>query len=172
MFTADALAVDSGACVHLRWRVVGARQVTLDDQPVSSEGEEEVCPSVTTTYRLRWVDRAGKVGRRDITVTVHEPALTLAVAPPKFEEKVEGPHPTTRLAPAPETPTECQPCAGATRRPTSTRPPPPTEEPPPTDTPGAPTTAAATAEPSATREPDTAEPPPLPTAAESPTPNS
>ncbi len=168
VFRADATEIEPGGCCWLSWQLPGARQVTLDGQVAPASGTRQVCPTETTVYRLRWLGPDGEPASRAVTVTVRAPLLTLAVAPPRFEER---PQPTKQAGEpgGAATPTGCTPCGGATRRPTATRPPAPTEAPLPSESPVEPTAPLPTAAPSATGEGTTPEPPPLPTAGESPT---
>jgi LysM repeat protein len=53
--TADDTTLTAGECTTLRWSV-SAGQVYLDEQPVSSSGVRQVCPTITTVYTLRTVN--------------------------------------------------------------------------------------------------------------------
>lgn len=71
-FSADRALIQPGECVTLRWRVEGVKAVYFfpegqrwQDHGVVGAGEQQVCPSQTTTYRLRVV-------MRDDSVQVHE----------------------------------------------------------------------------------------------------
>ncbi len=163
IFGADTTELEAGGCCWLHWRVADAREVTLDGAPVGASGQRQVCPTETTVYRLGWRDPTGAAMSRAVTVTVRSPALTLAVVPPRFEEP-KKPKERPAATGVVETPTECTPCAGATRRPTATRPPPPTEAPEPSPTAAEPTPEATAAPPTATAAQATPEEPtPAPT---------
>lgn len=51
-FEADETTLIEGECTDLRWEVVGAVAVTLDDKSVEPEGKKEVCPDKDTEYKL------------------------------------------------------------------------------------------------------------------------
>jgi protein-disulfide isomerase len=57
-FWADRYQLDLGECTSLHWSVTNAREVYLDDMPVTGQDTRTVCPPATTTYVLRVV-RAG-----------------------------------------------------------------------------------------------------------------
>ena len=76
-FSADRTVVQPGECATLRWHVEGVKEVYVfaEDQGwqghgVVGEGEQQVCPSQTTTYRLRVIKRDGSKEVRKIAVQV------------------------------------------------------------------------------------------------------
>lgn len=148
-FTADKTEIASGACAKLNWDVGTGTNVKLEGQPVPGKGFKLMCPPVTSTYTLSWVDESGKPQSRRVTVTVSaalasaatgdgggnsrvvgatggpEPVPTVCVGP-ECEVVVPTPPPTAtrRLRPTP---------APAPADPTDAPPPPPgpTDAPPP-----------------------------------------
>lgn len=81
MFSVDRVEIRPGECVTFRWRVDGIKAIYFfaegerwQDHGVVGEGEQQVCPSQTTTYCLRIVNR-------DDSVDVHKmPIQVLAQA--------------------------------------------------------------------------------------------
>ncbi|MEO8083793.1 MAG: hypothetical protein ABI780_08230 [Ardenticatenales bacterium] len=69
-FVADKTEIASGACAKLNWDVAAGRSVTLEGQPVPGKGFKLMCPPVSSTYTLSWVDESGKPQSRRVTVTV------------------------------------------------------------------------------------------------------
>lgn len=64
LFAADRAEIQPGECVIFAWRVEGAKAVYFHpedlpwhDRAVWGTGQQEVCPSETTTYCLRVVKR-------------------------------------------------------------------------------------------------------------------
>lgn len=51
-FEADETTIKRGDCTDLRWEVIGAVAVTLDNRSVEPEGKKEVCPDEDTEYKL------------------------------------------------------------------------------------------------------------------------
>lgn len=78
-FTVDANSVPAGSCTTLRWAVANVNAVYLDEVGVSGQGEREVCPAGTQTYRLRVVHGAGEV-TQEVTVGVVTATATATVA--------------------------------------------------------------------------------------------
>jgi hypothetical protein len=75
MFSADKLKIHPGECVTFRWRVEGVKAVYFfaegqqwKNHGVVGVGEQEVCPSQTTTYRLRVIKRDDSVEVHRLTV--------------------------------------------------------------------------------------------------------
>lgn len=80
-FSVDPTEIQPGGCATFRWRVEGVKEVYFFAQGqgwrghgVVGVGEERVCPSQTTTYRLRVVRRDDSVAVRDLTVLVQQSA--------------------------------------------------------------------------------------------------
>ena len=76
-FSADRTLIRPGECATLRWHVEGVREVYFfaegqgwQGHGVVGEGEQQVCPSQTTTYRLRVIKRDGSKEVRKIAVQV------------------------------------------------------------------------------------------------------
>jgi hypothetical protein len=74
-FTADANNITVGNCTTLRWNSGNIQALFLNNQGVVGQGEQQVCPSVTTTYIMTATYAGGEI-KRDVTVTV------MAGAPP------------------------------------------------------------------------------------------
>jgi hypothetical protein len=71
-FTADATALVRGACTNLRWEVLNATAVQLDLEAVEASGVRQVCPTVTTEYRLS-VEAPGGNLEQQVTIEVSAP---------------------------------------------------------------------------------------------------
>jgi len=78
MFSVDRAEIRPGECVTFRWRVEGVKEVYFfaegtgwQGHGVVGEGEQQVCPSQTTTYRLRIVNRDDTVAVHKITIQVN-----------------------------------------------------------------------------------------------------
>lgn len=69
-FTADSYRVAPSQCTVLRWRVTNVRAVYLNNQGVSGEASQQVCPTVTTDYTLRVESADGTVTNRTITIVI------------------------------------------------------------------------------------------------------
>jgi hypothetical protein len=74
-FRADRTQLVVGECTTLRWDVENASAVYLDGQGVVGHGTRQVCPTVTTSYRLLVQAPAGNV-ERSVTITVSQPPDT------------------------------------------------------------------------------------------------
>ncbi len=68
-FTADRTTLTSGQCAQLQWNVQGGFSANLNGQQVERSGQQQVCPTVTTTYRLE-VDAGNQMLRNEVTITV------------------------------------------------------------------------------------------------------
>ncbi len=75
-FSAERASLTAGECTRLLWRVEGAGVVLLDGADVDPEGQREVCPAATTTYRLQAFSETGSEERL-VTVTVSPPPDTV-----------------------------------------------------------------------------------------------
>ena len=51
-FRADSSLIKAGTCTLLRWQVLNADQVILDQTPVNLEDQKEICPALTQRYVL------------------------------------------------------------------------------------------------------------------------
>jgi len=76
-FGADSTNINQGECTTLRWSVQNIQAVwvyPLGEQferfPRTGQGSEQVCPTVTTTYEMRVLQRDGTVIFRQVTVNV------------------------------------------------------------------------------------------------------
>jgi hypothetical protein len=70
-FSADRTELTKGECTDLKWEVVGAISVELDNRSVEPEGEKEVCPEKDTEYKLtvQFPDQA-RLERETVKITV------------------------------------------------------------------------------------------------------
>ncbi len=68
--TAEAIQLDQ--CVTLSWSSASLDRVYFNDEPepVALSGSREVCPRMTTTYRLRGFTLTGQIVDRQITITI------------------------------------------------------------------------------------------------------
>ncbi len=80
-FTADQTTIDQGQCTVLRWSATNAEAIWInpandlfDRTPRPSQGSQQVCPQVTTTYEMRVVQRDGTTVVRDVTINVRPSA--------------------------------------------------------------------------------------------------
>lgn len=76
-FGADRTAINQGECTTLRWSVENIQAVWVYPQgepferfPRAGQGSEQVCPTATTTYEMRVLQRDGTVVFRQVTVDV------------------------------------------------------------------------------------------------------
>lgn len=69
-FWVDNANINAGQCTTVRWDVQNVREVYLDNQGVTGQGAQQVCPGGTTTYNLRVVRQDGGQETRQVTVTV------------------------------------------------------------------------------------------------------
>ncbi|MBK6327236.1 MAG: META domain-containing protein [Chloroflexi bacterium] len=77
-FTADRTVINQGECTTLRWRVENIQAVwvyrlgeTYQNFPVTGEGSRTECPTVTTTYEMRVLQRDGSVVLQQLTIQVN-----------------------------------------------------------------------------------------------------
>lgn len=80
IFSVDRTSIQPGECVTFRWHVEGVKEVYFypegerpRDHGVVGVGEQQVCPSQTTTYCLRVVKRDDSVDVHKIAVQVQAP---------------------------------------------------------------------------------------------------
>jgi hypothetical protein len=87
-FSVDRTEISPGECVTFRWRVEGVKAVYFSakgerwqDHGVVGVGEQQVCPSQTTTYRLRVVnvDDSVEVHKIEIHVRAQGPSQPFSV---------------------------------------------------------------------------------------------
>lgn len=76
-FSADRTEINQGECTTLRWSVENIQAVWVYPQgepyerfPRAGQGTEEVCPTSTTTYEMRVLQRDGAVVFRQVTINV------------------------------------------------------------------------------------------------------
>lgn len=74
-FGADSTALVRGECTILHWEVRNATAVRLDFEAVEASGTRQVCPSVTTVYRLTAEAPSGNV-EEQVAIQVTAPADT------------------------------------------------------------------------------------------------
>ncbi|MFO7662972.1 MAG: META domain-containing protein [Chloroflexota bacterium] len=77
-FGADRTEINQGECTTLRWSVENIQAVWVYPQgesyerfPRAGQGTEEVCPTATTTYEMRVLQRDGTVVFRQVTINVN-----------------------------------------------------------------------------------------------------
>ena len=77
MFSVDTTSVQAGGCATFRWHVEGVKEVYFfaegqgwQGHGVAGVAEQKVCPSQTTTYRLRVVKTNDSVEEHGIAVQV------------------------------------------------------------------------------------------------------
>ncbi len=82
-FWANRTNIDQGQCARLYWSVANVQAVWVYPRgepyyrfPRTGEGNERVCPTTTTTYEMRVLQRDGAVVFREITINVAAPAAT------------------------------------------------------------------------------------------------
>lgn len=82
-FGADRTTINQGECTTLRWSVANIQAVwvyPLGEQferfPRTGQGTEQVCPTLTTTYEMRVLQRDGSVIFRQVTINVSGAVLT------------------------------------------------------------------------------------------------
>ncbi len=68
-FTADRTTLSKGQCAQLQWVVQGGFGVNLNGQQVEHSSQQQVCPTVNTTYRLE-VDAGDQMLVREINIAV------------------------------------------------------------------------------------------------------
>ena len=83
-FSADRTAIRPGECVTFTWKVEGVKEVYFfadgenwQDHGVVGVSQQEVCPSHTTNYNLRVVQRDNKVRERAIQIVVDPIVFTV-----------------------------------------------------------------------------------------------
>ena len=76
-FSADQTNINQGDCTTLRWQANNVEVVWVNPQnnqfdrtPRPSQGSQQVCPGVTTTYEMRVQLRDGNFDMRSVTVNV------------------------------------------------------------------------------------------------------
>lgn len=76
-FGADRTTINQGECTMLRWSVENIQAVWVYPQgepfegfPRAGQGTEQVCPTATTTYEMRVLQRDGTVVFRQVTIDV------------------------------------------------------------------------------------------------------
>jgi heat shock protein HslJ len=77
LFDADSKSINEGDCTTLRWKVENVKEVYVypvgepwEDYPKAGAGDEEVCPTSTTTYEMRVVLQDNTVQLSQVTVEV------------------------------------------------------------------------------------------------------
>ncbi len=76
-FTADSTTLIEGTCTWLRWNVGNAQSVLVEGQPKPLSGAMQVCPAVSTMYRLQLFTAEGEQERLlRITVIPRTPVPT------------------------------------------------------------------------------------------------
>ena len=77
-FSADQTTIDQGQCTTLRWSAQNVESIWINPQndlfdrtPHPSQGSQQVCPVVTTTYEMRTQQRDGSFVVNEVTVNVN-----------------------------------------------------------------------------------------------------
>ncbi|MBP6469220.1 MAG: META domain-containing protein [Chloroflexi bacterium] len=77
-FTADRTVINQGECTTLRWQVENIQAVWVyrlgepyQNSPVTGVGSRTECPTVTTTYEMRVLQRDGSVVLQQLTIQVN-----------------------------------------------------------------------------------------------------
>ena len=72
VFDADRRNLVRGESTALHWKTVHASRIELDDATVDANGDTEIRPEQTTTYRLAAINESGKSDTGSITITVED----------------------------------------------------------------------------------------------------
>ena len=89
-FRADPPDIETGQGSELSWSVVGASQITLDDEQVDSVGTRTVFPLETTTYTLAVTSLSADTDTARVTVRVVSPnEVNRARGRPAFASTLE-----------------------------------------------------------------------------------
>ncbi len=79
-FTADRKKINAGECAVLVWQVKNIQAVwvypsglSYKDFPATGEGAQEVCPSETTTYKMKVLKKDGSVAQKKVKIKVNAP---------------------------------------------------------------------------------------------------
>lgn len=87
-FWADRTSIDQGQCTTLNWSVENVQAVWVyprgerhDRFPRTGQGSEPVCPTETTTYEMRVLQRDGATVFREVTISVVGQAPTATATP-------------------------------------------------------------------------------------------
>lgn len=98
-FTVDEAKIKEGECTHLRWQVEGASTVSLDGEPVDPSGSREVCPAVSTSYRLEISYAAGALERLVSVAVEPRPATPTPTSTPTSTPTRPSTRPTSTPTP-------------------------------------------------------------------------
>jgi heat shock protein HslJ len=97
-FWADRTTINAGECATLFWDVNNVQAVWVYPQganfnnfPRTGQGNERVCPPVTTTYEMRVLLRDGTTQFRQVTINVIQPIAP--PSPPQVEQPIAPPSP-------------------------------------------------------------------------------
>ncbi len=71
-FRADSESISRGNCTVLRWDVQNIRQLTLNNELITTNTNQEVCPDTTTTYTLTVDYYDERQTEHIVTVTVND----------------------------------------------------------------------------------------------------
>ncbi len=70
-FTADSTTIKRGDCTQLVWRAEGPVTVSLDNQSVSNNSQQKICPERTKDYTLTvQIEGSAEIQRRTIRINV------------------------------------------------------------------------------------------------------
>jgi len=102
-FYADAMTVVQAQCTTIHWQVTNAKQVTLDNAPVTATGTKQACPMQTTPYTLRVTTLDNQTVQRILTINVTAPTRTNVpfVPSPTWTATARSVPPTATFTPVP-----------------------------------------------------------------------
>ncbi len=96
-FSADRTNIQQGQCATLSWSVQNVQAVWVYPRgepynrfPRTGQGSEVVCPSATTTYEMRVLQRDGSVAFRQVTINVTPIAVPPTPVPPPASSALPG----------------------------------------------------------------------------------
>jgi len=72
VFEADRRNLIRGESTVLHWETIHASRIKLDDAPVDAQGDIEIKPEQTTTYRLIAFNESGQSASGAVTITVED----------------------------------------------------------------------------------------------------
>ena len=106
-FTATKTSIFEGDCTTLKWNVINARAVYLDNVGVPGVSSKKVCPLKNTTYRLKVIDLRNNTSTKSLTILVKKgtpsatPTYTVTWTPWPTRTPTITPTPTLTPTPTP-----------------------------------------------------------------------
>jgi hypothetical protein len=111
-FTATMTSIYEGDCTTLKWNVINAKAVYLDNVGVPGVSSKKVCPLKNTTYKLKVIDLRNNTTTKSLTILVKKgtpsatPTYTVTWTPWPTRTPTITPTPTVTPTPTiPPTPT-------------------------------------------------------------------